>query len=143
LKFKLKKQSKYIGDRDNHLSAKEDAEIMMRCVELIDKIQTEFYSSEYMDYHVSNYDFVDIDENSPHYGKDLKELKIELVSERFDEYFVKYPEVYDYVSKHKKAQIFKKGTKQTMAMNIGHENHRRAKKELFKLLNDNIEKWWD
>jgi hypothetical protein len=41
LKFKLKNQSKYIGTKDRHVSAKRDAEIMMLCTRLIDKLQTE------------------------------------------------------------------------------------------------------
>ncbi len=63
LKFKLKNQAKYIGDRDIHTSAKYDAQRMMLCVRLIDKIQEEYYSMEYMDYHESNYNWLDIDDN--------------------------------------------------------------------------------
>ena len=33
--------------------------------------------------------------------------------------------------------------KQRIAMNIGHINHERARKLLFKLMEQNIEKWWD
>jgi hypothetical protein len=42
LKFKLKNQSKYIGTKDRHVSAKRDAEIMMLCTRLIDKIQSQY-----------------------------------------------------------------------------------------------------
>ena len=33
--------------------------------------------------------------------------------------------------------------KMSVAMNIGHINHIRARKLLFKLMEQNIEKWWD
>jgi len=33
--------------------------------------------------------------------------------------------------------------KQIIAMNIGHINHDRARKLLFKLMEENIERWWD
>jgi len=33
--------------------------------------------------------------------------------------------------------------KQIISMNIGHINHDRARKLLFKLMEENIEKWWD
>ena len=46
LKFKLKNQAEYIGYHDRHVSAKRDAEIMMLCVRLIDKIQNESYMDE-------------------------------------------------------------------------------------------------
>jgi len=49
LKHKLKAQSKYIGGRDIHAQSKRDAEVMMTCVRLMEKVQDEFYSSEYSD----------------------------------------------------------------------------------------------
>ena len=33
--------------------------------------------------------------------------------------------------------------KQKLAMNIGNINHERARKLLFKIMEQNIEKWWD
>jgi hypothetical protein len=33
--------------------------------------------------------------------------------------------------------------KQRIAMNIGHINHDRARKLLFKIMEENIERWWD
>jgi len=33
--------------------------------------------------------------------------------------------------------------KQVIAMNIAHINHDRARKLLFKLMEENIERWWD
>ena len=36
---------------------------MMKCVDLIEKVKTEFYQGEYMDYHESTFEFVDIPEN--------------------------------------------------------------------------------
>jgi hypothetical protein len=33
--------------------------------------------------------------------------------------------------------------KQVIAMNIGHINHDRARKLLFKIMEENIEGWWD
>ena len=42
LKFKLKNQAKYISYHNRHISAKRDAEIMMLCVRLIEKVQDEY-----------------------------------------------------------------------------------------------------
>ena len=33
--------------------------------------------------------------------------------------------------------------KQIIAMNIGHINHDRARKLLFKIMEESIESWWD
>jgi hypothetical protein len=38
---------------------------------------------------------------------------------------------------------FKKKTKAGVAINIAHINHLRAKRLLFSILEENIEKWWD
>lgn len=145
LQFKLQNQAKYIGDHNRHTRAKEDAELMMKCVDLIEKVKTEFYQAEYMDYHESTFEFVEIpeDERGDWYEEGMTQLHSELISERFDEYFAKYPEVYEYVLKHKKAQIFSINTKQQIAMNMGHELHKRARKELFDILEKNIEGFWD
>ena len=53
LKFKLKNQAEYIGGKDRYIGAKRDAEIMMLCTRLIDKIQDEWYGREYLDYQKS------------------------------------------------------------------------------------------
>jgi len=49
LKFKLEKQAKHLSERDWHESSKRDAEIMMTCVRLINKLQNEEYYEAYYD----------------------------------------------------------------------------------------------
>jgi hypothetical protein len=137
LKFKLKNQAKYIGNKDRHLSAKRDSEIMTLCVKLIDKVQTEYYQGEYTEYYKSDIYFVD-SEMFP----DSKEMKSEIIHENFDEYFAKYPKIYKQVIKEKETP-FTKDTKLGIALNISHKNHNRAKKLLFTLMERNIERWWE
>lgn len=137
---KLKAQSKYIGDRDIHTRAKRDAEIMMTCVRLMERVREEHYSSEYMDYHKTKNWFADVPGKEGYSSWESKQL-----SENFDDYFKKYPLI------HKRALngegIFgregREEDKQIIAMNIGHINHNRARKLLFKLMEENIEGWWD
>ena len=59
---KLKAQSEYIGSRDIHTRAKRDSEVMMTCVRLMEKVQNDFYSSEYSDYHKTKHWFEPADE---------------------------------------------------------------------------------
>jgi hypothetical protein len=33
--------------------------------------------------------------------------------------------------------------KRILAMNVAHLNHERARKLLFKIMEENIERWWD
>lgn len=84
LKFKLENQAKHFIKSGYTESAKRDAELMMTCVKLIDKIQDEYYFEEMYHY---------------------KKLTSEIVNQ--------------YTAKHNK-----------------------AKRLLFKILNDKIETWW-
>jgi len=131
LKFKLKNQAEYIGYHDRHVSAKRDAEIMMLCVRLIEKVQSEYYQLEYMDYHKSDYNWID-SESFP----GMYELQIVEKSERFDEYFKKYPLIYRCVPDLNVP-------KTAIAYYIAQTNHTRARKLLFNILEKNIERWWD
>jgi hypothetical protein len=137
---KIKAQSKYIGERDIHTRAKRDAEIMMLCVNLMKLVQDEHYSSEYTDYHKTKHWFEDVP------GKEgLSSWESKLLEENFDDYFKKYPLIYKKVLNGE--GVFgrdgREDDKQIIAMNIGHINHERARKLLFKLMEQNIERWWD
>jgi len=137
LETKLKYQAEYIKKRGHHEDAERDAERMMTCVCLIQKIKEEYYRMEYSDYHKCEFHFDDIP------GKpDYSELRIEELSEHFDDYFKKYPRIHKQVVAMKKAP-FLRSDKSGVAMNISHINHRRAKSLLFKMLNQHIETWWD
>lgn len=131
LKFKLKNQAEYIGYHDRHVNAKRDVEIMMLCVRLIEKIQEEFYGMEYLDYHESEIKFIDSESHPGSY----KMLKTEL-SERYDEYFKKYPLIYRMIPDMN-------ASKSRIAFEIAKINEQRAYKLLFKILEQNIKRWWD
>ena len=136
---KIKAQSKYIGERDIHTRAKRDAEVMMTCVRLIEKVQDEWYNMEYMDYHKEKHWFEPCEDKPDFSTWESKELE-----ENFDDYFAKYPLIYKRVMNGE--GIFKLGgtnDKQKIAMNIAHINHDRARKLLFKIIEQHIERWWD
>jgi hypothetical protein len=142
LEHKLKLQAKGIAKRDIHVNAQRDAEIMMTCVRLMDKIKDDYYESEYMDYYETNLWFEDI-EDSPGYST----MKSEMISEKFDEYFKKYPLIYKRVLNGEGIfpvnQKIGSEKKQTIATNIAYINQERANKLLFKILETNIKRWWD
>ena len=85
LKFKLEKQAKHLSERNWHESSKHDAELMMTCVRLINKLQNEEYYDE----------LYNLDERSPE------------------------------------------------AIKTAIDKHNKAKRLLFKILNDKIEGFWD
>ena len=141
MKHKINAQSKYIGERDIHTRAKRDAEVMMTCVRLMEKVQDEFYSGEYSDYHKTKHWFEPAEEEG------YSTLESRILEEDFDSYIKKYPLI-------EKRVITGEGVfsldgedslevKQKLAMNIWNINHERARKLLFKIMEQNIEKWWD
>jgi hypothetical protein len=139
LAHKLKAQSKYISDRDIHTRAKRDAEVMLTCVRLIDKIQEEFYAMEPMDYEKTKYWFEDIPDKPGYSTWESRQLE-----ENFDDYFKKYPLIHKRVLNGEgwlKIEDFT--DKHRIASNIAHINHDRARKLLFKIMEQNIERWWD
>jgi hypothetical protein len=144
MKHKLSGQADYIGRRDLHTRAQQDARRMRLCVKLMGLVQDEFYSTEYSDYHKTKHWFADIDEK-PGYSS----WESRLLEENFDDFFKKYPLIYKRVlngegifslEDHDNVSTDKK---QRIAMNIGHINHDRARKLLFKIMEENVERWWD
>ena len=140
LKFKIKNTAKYIRKHDRYIGAERDAQIMMTCVRLIEKIQEQFYDLEPSDYEKQRFYTI------PTEDSDLVELKIESISENFSEYFKKYPNVYRRAlisSRDKKKWYYNEVSDRTLSMWMGHYNHNRARRILFAIMEKNIEEWWD
>ena len=131
LKFKLKNQAEYIGYHDRHMSAKRDAEIMMLCVRLIEKVQDEWYGREYFNYHKSDMRFIPSESHPGSY-----EMEMEILEENFDDYFKKYPLIYRMVPDLQ-------APKDEIAFHIAKINEERVHKLLFTILEQNIRRWWD
>jgi len=149
LKHKLENQAHYIAKKNRHTLAQRDAELMMLAARLITIQQEDLYDMEYLDYHESNFKWIDATDGDsiPEKYKGSKRLEIEIVSERFDEYFERYPRQYKRAVSGE-LNLFtrnedEKENKKIYAMEIAHENQDRSRKLLFKLLERNIERWWD
>jgi hypothetical protein len=142
IQHKLEGQANYIGRRDLHTRAQLDAKRMRLCISLIKKVQEEDYTMEYMDYHKDRVWFTDVEDRP---GNSL--YNSEEVWEKYDEYFAKYPLVYKRVLKGDGVFTLNgrddSDMKRIIAMNIAHLNHDRARKLLFKIMEENIEGWWD
>jgi hypothetical protein len=142
LQHKLVAQANYIGRRDFHTRAQLDAKRMRLCVKLIDKVQEEDYAMEYMDYAKDRVWFTPCEDRE---GSSL--YNSETVWEKYDDYFKKYPLVYKRVLKGEGVFTLdgrdESEMKRIIAMNIGHINQKRAQDLLFKILNENINSWWD
>ena len=137
LRVKLKHQAKYIGDRNFFEGADREAEKMRLCVRLIERIQDEYYSSEPHLYHKTNFHF---DESED--GTDTYSLRIEELSEDFNSYFAKYPLEYKRVINADKCP-FNRDNKDGIAFAMGHNIQNKCQRLLFKILDENIQRWWD
>lgn len=142
LKHKLKAQSQYIGRRDLHTRAQQDARNMRWCVSLIQKEQDEFYAMEYMDFEKSNFRFEPCKDK-----EDFSELHIDVQEYDYEPYFKKYPLIYKRVLNGEgifNINVEGEYNKQhRIAMNIAHINQDRCHRLLFKILNNEFLNWWD
>ena len=149
-KFKLEKQAKYIKEKGFHTNSELDAKRMMLCVKLMEKIQEDFYTMEYMDYEDKDFFFVPTGEGIED-GDGGYYMETRLKKENLNDFFKIHPLVYKKIVTDKKYHIFKMDkddltsyeVKSRIALNIGRYNHERARKLLFKILSENIERWWN
>jgi hypothetical protein len=113
---------------------------MKLCVKLIQKIQDDEYSGEYIDYHKDRIWFTDCEDRP-----DSSLMNSEIVWENFDDYFKKYPLIYKRVMNGEGVyrREGREDDKQIIAMNIAKINQDRAHKLLFKIMEENILGWWD
>jgi hypothetical protein len=141
LLVKLEKQAKYILEKGIHVDANRDVERMLLCARLCRIQQKDLYHSEYMDYFKKEYEFVPTDETEKWFS-----MEDTLVWENYDEYLAKYPR------QHKRVLLgeinrfnkpIEQKDKQEIAMEIALENQNRSLKLLFKILDQQINRWWN
>ena len=140
LQHKLKAQSKYIGSNDNHTRAQYDAQRMNLCVNLMQKLQDDFYEMEYMDYAKDRHWFEPCEDKEGY-----STWESENIWEKYDDYFKKYPNMYRRVLNGEGFAPIKgrEDDKRFIAMSIGNMNLDRAHKLLFKIMERDIRGWWD
>ena len=142
IKHKLKAQAQYIDDKDRHTKAKLDARNMRICANLIQKLQDDVYTLEYQDYHEDRVWFTDW-EDKPGYSL----YHSEVVSDNFEYYFEKYPLIYKRVAidegNYTLYDVVQPEIRKVIAMKMAHINDDRARKLLFKIMEENITSWWD
>jgi hypothetical protein len=139
---KLEFQAKYISEKNRHTTAQQDAERMRLVVKLIKLEQDESYNMEYMEY-AENKHWFEPCEDKPGYST----WESENVWERYDEYFAKYPLCYkravQYIKDHQKSFTNDHTDKQLVAMIMGDLRQAKCKELIFKIMSQDINKWWD
>jgi len=142
LKHKLKAQANYIAKSNRHTRAQLDARNMTTCINLINKLQDDFYEMEYMNYVKDKSWFIPSKEKPQYFT-----WENEIIYENLDQYFAKYPLIYARVMKGEGPFSWEgqktQELKRRIAMNMGHLNQQRAHKLLFKILQTQIQGWWN
>jgi len=163
LRFKIKNTCDYIERTKRHERWEIDVRDMRIVLNLMDKLwPDEFsniktYDSEYSDYHVSEFKWKKLSKKKiKEMKKDLpnekgmkgsRVMKIKEISENFNDYFAENKLM------HKKAIAYLASpagkvwhspeAKNVQAMVISKLKHEKAKKLLFKILEERLEHWWD
>ena len=139
LERKIYLQRKEIVSSNRHMGVDMDNRDMTIVLNLIDKVKNEYYCTEYFDYNESTFDFVEIDRKDEKGGK-LYELKSDIISENFEDYLNIYKNSTRIVKNKFKD---KESDKSIIPHRVGLHNHIKAKKLLFKILEQRIDYWWD
>jgi hypothetical protein len=104
---------------------------MFLCARLARIQQEELYMDEYYDTHEIEFEFIPTDETEQWFT-----MESEILNEDFDTYFTKYQRQYRLMDKTDL-------DKQEIARNIACNNQERSRKLLFKIMEENIERWWN
>jgi len=107
---------------------------MMTCVRLIERIEEDYYSTEWLDYETAKFEIVDS-------GDKLYKTRKIISTENYNSYFAKYKLAYKKVLSVK---IVKYGNDKDdrIAMTIGDYKHEQARRLLFAMMEKHIEGWW-
>lgn len=133
LKFKLLQQREYLVINNRHKGINQINRDITICLNLIQRIQDEYYSCEYQEFYRGKTSLIPIGGN-----KYKHEEKIEF--ENFSGYFQKYP---IQTKKLLKKYPGVEKDKMKLALYLSYVNQKRCQALLFKILNERINNWWD
>ena len=133
LQKKIEFQRKEIIYANRHTQVDRDNRDMTIVLNLIERVKEEYYNTEYLDYEESKFRFEDIEEE-----EDLKRLEIDVLSERYDEFLMKYPSGVRKVLRDKPDL-----NKRDLCFYVSHYNQEKAHDLLFRVLRERMRWWWD
>jgi hypothetical protein len=138
LKHKLEDQAKYVGESE--LFDKSDLSKLKTCIKLIESHQEGTYMLEYTDYSEEKLYTIPSEDDPITY-----ECYSEIIWEKYDELFKKYPLIYKRVLNGEGLFMAKfndeRKQKRLNAMNLCYINQQRADALLFKMLHQYMRQW--
>ena len=134
LQKKIEFQRQEIINANRHTEIDKDNRDMTIVLNLLERVKEDYYTTEYLDYDETKYDFIPVEGNP-----NLKEMVKTILSENYDEFLKKYPSSVKKVLKEKGTDL----EKDVLCHYVARHNQEKARKLLFKLLEQKIERWWD
>ena len=136
---KLELQAECLTKYANHIQWEYDVSRINWCIRLIRLLKDDVYELEYMDYHEATHEFIPVDST-----EEMYEMKSEYFNENFSEFFKKYKLQYKIAKGLSDEEWpYNDRSDKCIAMWISSNNHVRARRLLFKILDRYIEHWWD
>ena len=134
LQKKIEFQRQEIIYANRHSEVDRDNRDMKIALNLLERVKEDYYGMEHLDYSETEFDFIPVEGNP-----NLKEMKKTVLSENYDEFLKKYPSSVRKVLKENGKVL----EKDTLCHLVARHNQEKARKLLFKLLEQKIERWWD
>jgi hypothetical protein len=134
LQKKIEYQRQEIINANRHTEIDRDNRDMTIVLNLLERVKEEYYGMEDFDYSETKFDFIPVEDNP-----NLKEMKMTVLNENYDEFLKKYPSSVRKVLKENGNDL----EKRNLCHLVAKHNQEKARKLLFKLLEQKIERWWD
>jgi len=137
LKHKLILQREYLVSKNRHEGIETINRDITICLNLIERIQEEYYVLEIYDYHTADWrkNFTPVKDDP-----EFSELHVDTVSENFDAYFTLHKAA---VKKCLKKNRTLSSSKEKLARAVAYYKQDQCHKLLFSILSERMTWWWD
>lgn len=135
LRFKIDNTANYIESKKRYVGWEEDVRYMRICVKLIDRIQSDYYTDEMHNYWETKMRLEPMEN-----GK--SSLEFDDVKNDLSIYLSKYPNDKRRTLKSKRSKNVGDSDK-SLAILMSFMRQERARKLLFDIMSNKIERWWD
>lgn len=140
LQKKIQINRDLIVKNNRHTGVDMDNYWMTLCLNLIDLIKNEEYSTEYFNYIEKNHRFEKINDKDED-SNNLYTVESDIIYDNTEEYIKKNPSKVRLL--RKTVKDFDSMTNEDKSRAIGDAKHEQAKRILFNILQNKIEYWWD
>ena len=137
--FKMRNMADYHESRQFYVGWENNVKWMRLCAELLGRVSEEYYSAEFSEFYEID---LTMDRESDERG--FVQVYSNIISQRFDEYFKKYPREYELAKKqYPDVDVSTIEGKKTLGFMMSIRLQNKARRIAFAIMNEHVEKWWD